>query len=121
MVNKMLSTLKNRIVVVVPRVAYTDLHGDDAAGFVVVGPAGAVAVQGVQQRIGLVTEGLVSHRTKVEVEAVHQEVNFDPGSPGLRAHGWGGTGDEGGAVDRAESLKLQRSEKSCRNIFYVIS
>lgn len=75
----------------------------------------------MQQRIGLITEGLVSHRTKVEVKAVHQKVNFDPGSPGLRTHGWGGTGDEGGAVDRAESLKLQRSEKSYRNIFHVIS
>lgn len=93
----------------IARVVHTDLHGDDAAGFVVVGSAGAVAVQGVQQRIGLIAEGLVSHRTKVEVEAVHQEVNFDPGSPGLRTHGWGGTGDEGGAVDRAESLKLQGS------------
>lgn len=75
----------------IARVANTDLHRDDAAGLVVVRPAGAVAVQGVQQRIGLITKGMVSHRTKVKVEAVHQEVNFDPGPPGLGTHGWGWT------------------------------
>lgn len=100
------------------RVVHTDLHRDDAAGFVVVGPARAVAVQWVQQRIGLITEGLVPHCTEVEVEAVHQEVNFDPGPPCLRTHGWGWTGDQGGAVDRAESLKLQRRVS---DIFHVIS
>lgn len=98
----------------------TDLHRDDAAGLVVVRPAEAVAVQRVQQRVGLITEGLAPHRTEVKVEAVHQEVNFDPGPPGLGTHGRGGTGDECGAVDRAESLKLQMSEKSCRDVFHGI-
>lgn len=107
-------------VFVTPQIVHTDLHRDDAAGFVVVGPARAVAVQGVQQRIGLIAESLVSHCTKVKVQAVHQEVNFDPGPPGLRTHCWGGAGDEGGADDRAKSLKLQGSENSCRNILHVI-
>lgn len=98
-------------------ICLTDLHRDDAARLVVVRPAGAVAVQRVQQRVGLITEGLAAHRTEVKVEAVHQEVNFDPGPPGLGTHGRCGTGDESGAVDRAESLKLQRGEKKDAEMF----
>lgn len=48
-------------------------------------------------------------------------MNLDPGPSGLRTHSWGWTGDEGGAVDRAESLKLRRSDKSCRDVFHVIT
>lgn len=69
--------------------------------------AAVVLVQRVEPRVGLVAEGLGSHGAEVKVEAVQEEVNFDPGPPGLRAHGWSRAQDEGGAVHSAASLVLQ--------------
>ncbi|TNN36379.1 hypothetical protein EYF80_053463 [Liparis tanakae] len=79
----------------------------DAAGLVVVRLAAVVVVQRVEPRVGLVAEGLGPHGAEVEVEAVQEEVNFDPGPPGLRAHGGSRAQDEGGAVHGAASLVLQ--------------
>lgn len=59
------------------------LDGDNAARFVVVWFAGVVPVQWVELRVGLITEGFTPHSAEVKMEAVHQEVNFDPGPPGL--------------------------------------
>lgn len=70
--------------------------------------AGVVPVQRVEPRVSLVAEGFAPHRAKVKVEAVHQEVNFDPGPPGLWTHRWGGARDEGGAIDHAARLILGR-------------
>lgn len=87
----------------------SDLDRDDAAGFVVVRFAGVVLVQRVELRVGLVAEGFVPHGAKVKVEAVQQEVNFDPGPPGLWTHRRSRTRDEGGAVHRAARLVLEES------------
>lgn len=85
----------------------THLDGDDAARFVVVRFAGVVPVQRVELRVGLIAEGFTPHRAEVEMEAVHQEVNFDPGPPGLWTHRRSGTWDEGGAVHYAARLVLE--------------
>lgn len=91
----------------------THLHGDDAARFVVVRFAGVVPVQRVELRVGLIAEGFAPHCAEVKMEAVHQEVNFDPCSPGLWTHRWSGTYDEGGAVDGTARLILEgRIEKN---------
>lgn len=90
----------------------THLHRDDAARFVVVRFAGVVPVQRVELRVGLIAEGFTPHCAEVKMEAVHQEVNFDPCSPGLWTHRWSGTYDEGGAVDCTARLILEgRIEK----------
>lgn len=86
----------------------TNLDRDDAAGLVVVRLARVVPVQRVEPRVGLIAEGFAPHRAEVKVEAVHQEVNFDPGPPGLWTHRRGGARDEGGTVDHAARLILGR-------------
>lgn len=75
-----------------------DLHRDDAARFVVVRFAGVILVQWVELRVGLVAEGFIPHCTEVKMEAVQQELNFDPGPPGLWTHRRSRTQDEGGTV-----------------------
>lgn len=84
----------------------SNLYRDDAARFVVVRFVGVILVQWVELRVGLVAESFVPHRAEVKMEAVQQEVNFDPSSPGLRTDRWGRTQDEGGAVDCAARLIL---------------
>ena len=89
----------------------THLHRDDAAGFVVVRLAGLVLVQRVEHRVGLVAEGFSGHGTEVKLEAVQQEVNFDPGPRGLWTHRRGRAQDQGGAAHRAARLVLQPKEE----------
>lgn len=74
----------------------------------VVRRAGVVLVQQVELRVGLVAEGFAPHGAEVKMEAVQQEVDFDPGPPGLWTHGRSGTQDEGGAVDCAAGLVLEQ-------------
>lgn len=89
----------------------THLDRDNAARFVVVRFAGVVPVQWVELRVGLITEGFTPHSAEVKMEAVHQEVNFDPGPPGLWTHCRSGTWDEGGAVHCAPRLILDESKE----------
>lgn len=88
------------------------LHRDDAARFVVVRFVGVILVQWVELGVGLVAESFIPSRPEVETEAVQQEVDFDPGSPGLRTDRWGRTQDEGGAVDRAARLILEENTEA---------
>lgn len=67
------------------------LNRDDAARLVVVRLAGVVLVQRVELRVGLIAEGFAPHSAEVKMEAVQQEMNFDPGPPGLWTHCWSGT------------------------------
>lgn len=69
--------------------------------------AGFIPVQWVELWVGLIAEGLIPHVAKVKIEAVHQKVNSDPGSPGLWSYCWSGTKDEGGAVHCAARFILQ--------------
>lgn len=89
------------------------LHGDDAARLVVVRLAGVVLAQQVEPRVGLVAEGLAPDGAEVKMEAVQQELDFDPGPPGLWAHGRSWTQDEGGAVHRAARLILEEKKHIC--------
>lgn len=68
--------------------------------------AGVVLVQLVELRVGLVAEGFTPHGAEVKMEAVQQEMNLDPGSPGLWTYRRGRTRDEGGAVHCAARLVL---------------
>lgn len=70
--------------------------------------AGVVLVQLVELGVGLVAEGLAAHSAEVEVEAVQQEVDFNPRPSGLRTHSRRRTQDEEGAVHRAAGLVLSK-------------
>lgn len=76
--------------------------------------AGLVLVQRVQLWVGLIAKGLTGHGGEVKMEAVQQEVDFDPGPPGLWTHGRRGTGEQRGAVHRAEGLVLRGAETGFR-------
>lgn len=70
-----------------------------------------VLVQQVQLWVGLIAEVLAPHAAEVKMEAVQQEVNFDPGPPGLWTHSRSGTQDEGGAIDCTARLELEEGAK----------
>ena len=72
--------------------------------------AGVILIQRVKLWVGLVAEGFISHSVEVKMEAVQQEMNFDPGSPGLCTHCRRWTQDEGGAVHCAARLILEESK-----------
>lgn len=59
------------------------LDRNDAARFVVIWLAGVVAVQQVKFRVRLIAKGFIPHCAEVKMEAVHQEVNFNPGPSGF--------------------------------------
>lgn len=68
---------------------------------------GVILVQWVKLWVGLIAEGFIPHSGEVKMEAVQQEVNFDPRPSGLRTHRWCWAQDERGAVHFAARLVLE--------------
>lgn len=76
--------------------------------------AGVVLVQWVKLWVGLIAESFIPHSAEVKMEAVQQEVNFDPRPPGLWTHSRGRTQDERGAVHCAARLVLEESTETTK-------
>lgn len=87
----------------------THLNRDDAARFMVVRFAGVILVQRVELWVRLIAEGFIPHGAEVKMEAVQQEINFDPGPPRLWTHRRSQTQNEGRAVHCAVRLVLEES------------
>lgn len=76
--------------------------------------AGVVLVQRVELWVLLIAEGFIPHGAEVKMEAVQQEMNFNPSPPGLWTHRRSRTQDEGGAVHCAARLVLEGSTEAMK-------
>lgn len=73
------------------------------------GLAGVELIEGVKDRIGLITEGAAADRLELKVQVIQEEMHTDGSTQGLGAHLRSGTQDQNRAVQCAPLLHLIRN------------
>ena len=86
----------------------TDLQLDEAAGVVAVRLQGVLLVQGPQDGVGLVAEGLVVQAAEVKAQVVQQELCGDLRPPDGGVHHRRAAQDEGRGVHLTALHELKR-------------